>query len=113
VFVVVTLAGLKLYKNQGAVNSGWASKDNLKKFASQISGLDTQKFDSCLDSGKYMSLVQNDLAFATSFGFQGIHISNTLVPPFPVVVSLLGCFYLLISWESIFLISYAEERKLL
>ncbi len=60
-----------LYKDQGAVNSGWASKDNLKKFASQISGLDTQKFNSCLDSGKYMSLVQNDLAFATSFGFQG------------------------------------------
>ena len=60
-----------LYKNQGAVNSGWASKDNLKKFASQIAGLDTQKFNSCLDSGKYMSLVQNDLTSATSLGFQG------------------------------------------
>jgi protein-disulfide isomerase len=60
-----------LYKNQGAVNSGWANKDNLKKFASQIPGLDTQKFNSCLDSGKYVSLVQNDLAFATSLGLQG------------------------------------------
>jgi protein-disulfide isomerase len=60
-----------LYKNQGAVNSGWANKDNLKKFASQIPGLDTQKFNSCLDSGKYVSLVQNDLAFAASLGLQG------------------------------------------
>lgn len=60
-----------LYKNQGAVNSGWANKDNLKKFASQIPGLDTQKFNSCLDSGKYLTLVQNDLALATSLGLQG------------------------------------------
>jgi protein-disulfide isomerase len=60
-----------LYKDQGAVNSGWANKDNLKKFASQIPGLDMQKFNSCLDSGKYVSLVQNDLAFAASLGLQG------------------------------------------
>ena len=55
-----------LFKNQGAENSGWASKDNLKKFALQIPGLDTQKFNTCLDSGKYASLVQNHLAFGTS-----------------------------------------------
>jgi protein-disulfide isomerase len=33
-----------LYKNQGMANFGWASKDNLKKFGSQIAGLDMQKF---------------------------------------------------------------------
>jgi protein-disulfide isomerase len=55
-----------LFRNQGAENSGWASKDNLKKFALQIPGLDTQKFNTCLDSGKYASLVQNQLAFGTS-----------------------------------------------
>jgi protein-disulfide isomerase len=60
-----------LYTNQGAVNSGWANKDNLKRFASQIPGLDMQKLNSCLDNGKYVSLVQNDLAFATSLGLQG------------------------------------------
>jgi protein-disulfide isomerase len=60
-----------LYNNQGEENSGWASKDNMKKFASQIPGLDTQKFNSCLDSGKYNSLVNNDKAFAISSGFQG------------------------------------------
>ena len=29
-----------LYENQQAIDSGWVSKDNLKKFASQISGLE-------------------------------------------------------------------------
>jgi protein-disulfide isomerase len=38
----------------------------MKKFALQIPGLDTQKFNTCLDSGKYASLVQNQLAFGTS-----------------------------------------------
>jgi len=60
-----------LYKNQGMANFGWASKDNLKKFGSQIAGLDMQKFNSCLDGQKYLSFVQSDLAFATSLGFQG------------------------------------------
>jgi protein-disulfide isomerase len=61
-----------LYKNQGEENSGWASADNLKKLASsQIHGLDTQKFNSCLDSAKYKSLVDKDNAFAISSGFQG------------------------------------------
>ena len=43
----------------------------MKKFASQIQGLDTQKFNSCLDSAKYKSFVDKDNAFAISSGFQG------------------------------------------
>ena len=58
-----------LYKNQGPIDSGWASKGNLKKFASQIPGLDTQKFNSCFDSQKYKTLVESDLALAHSLGF--------------------------------------------
>jgi protein-disulfide isomerase len=60
-----------LYQNQGEINSGWASKDNLKKFTSQVQGLDRNQFDSCLDSGKYKSLVQSDIYLSTSLGFQG------------------------------------------
>jgi protein-disulfide isomerase len=60
-----------LYKNQGEENSGWASADNLKKFASQIPGLDMKKFNSCLDSAKYKSFIDKDNAFAISSGFQG------------------------------------------
>jgi protein-disulfide isomerase len=67
-----------LYKNQGPIDSGWASKDNLKKFASQITGLDIQKFNSCFDSQKYKPFLENDLALAHSLGF-------TQTPSFIVV----------------------------
>lgn len=60
-----------LYQNQGEINSGWASKENLKKFASQVEGLDRTQFDSCLDGGKYKSYVESDKALATSLGFEG------------------------------------------
>lgn len=59
-----------LYNNQGHENSGWAKKDNLKKIASDI-GLDKQSFDSCLDSNKYQSLVDNDLNLAKQIEFTG------------------------------------------
>jgi protein-disulfide isomerase len=69
-----------LYKNQGPIDSGWASKGNLKKFASQIPGMNTQKFNSCFDSQKYKSLVESDLALAHSLGF-------TQTPSFIIVKS--------------------------
>ena len=58
-----------LYEKQGPIDSGWANKDNLKKLASQISGLDMHKFDSCFNSQKYKSFVENDTALAHSLGF--------------------------------------------
>jgi protein-disulfide isomerase len=67
-----------LFKNQGPIDSGWASKDNLKKFASQIPGLDVQKFNSCFDNQKYKSFVESDLALAHSLGF-------TQTPSFVIV----------------------------
>jgi len=60
-----------LYNNQGEENSGWVSVNNLKKLATGIPGMDTQKFDSCFDSQKYKSLVENDTNFAFASGFQG------------------------------------------
>lgn len=59
-----------LYQNQGTENSGWANADNMKKFASAL-GLDREQFDSCLDSEKYKTYVEGDLAFASSLGFPG------------------------------------------
>jgi|KBSMisStaDraftv2_1062788.scaffolds.fasta_scaffold162790_1 protein-disulfide isomerase len=58
-----------LYNVQGPIDSGWASKDNLKKMALQIPGLDIEKFISCFDSQKYKSLVQSDIELAHSLGF--------------------------------------------
>ena len=40
-----------LYNNQRGVNSGWASADNLARFAGNI-GLDTAEFEACLQSNE-------------------------------------------------------------
>ena len=69
-----------LYKNQGPIDSGWVNKDNLKKFASQLKGLDMQKFNSCFDSQKYKPFVESDLALAHSLGF-------TQTPSFIIIKS--------------------------
>ena len=58
-------------ENQGPENSGWASTENMKKVASQIPGLDKQKFDSCVDSQKYKSFVDSDITLGVSLGIQG------------------------------------------
>jgi len=47
----------KLYQEQRGENQGAFSQDNLKRFAADL-GLDTQKFNQCLDSGKYESQVR-------------------------------------------------------
>jgi predicted DsbA family dithiol-disulfide isomerase len=52
----------------------------LKRFASQISGLEIQKFDSCFDSQKYKSFIENDIALAHYLGF-------TQTPSFIIVKS--------------------------
>ena len=69
-----------LYKNQGPIDSGWVNKDNLKKFASQLKGLDMQKFNSCFNSQKYKPFVESDSALAHSLGF-------TQTPSFIIVKS--------------------------
>ena len=69
-----------LYNNQGPIDSGWANRDNLKKFASQIPGLDMQKFNSCFDSQKQKPVVESNVALAHSLGF-------TQTPSFIIVKS--------------------------
>lgn len=59
-----------LYSNQKAIDSGWVSKENLKNFASEISGLDIKQFNTCFDSQKYKSLVQKDIDLGLSLGFR-------------------------------------------
>ena len=45
-----------LYANQRGENKGAFSRENLKRFAEALA-LDTAAFDSCLDSGKYASMI--------------------------------------------------------
>jgi protein-disulfide isomerase len=56
-----------LFQKQGPENSGAFSRNNLKQVAASL-GLDTAQFNQCLDSGKYLSLVQQQSAGAQSLG---------------------------------------------
>jgi protein-disulfide isomerase len=59
-----------LFHSQQTIDSGWVSKDNLKKFASQIPSMDMKQFEECLNSEKYKSFIEDDLELASSFNFQ-------------------------------------------
>lgn len=55
----------KIFENQGSLDTA-----SLKKYAQEI-GLDAVKFNACLDSGKFASEVQKDLADGQSYGVSG------------------------------------------
>jgi protein-disulfide isomerase len=55
----------KIFQNQQSL-----SIDNLKSWAKQL-GLDTTKFNTCLDTDKYKTEVQNDLSDGISLGVSG------------------------------------------
>ncbi len=59
----------KLFASQNGENQGTFAKDKLKGFAVDL-GLDTTKFNSCLDSGKYTKVVQDETYLAGSIGVQ-------------------------------------------
>ena len=55
----------KIFQNQQSLNL-----DNLKVWASDL-GLNTKKFNTCLDSGAMVSEVQGDMAEGTNLGVSG------------------------------------------
>ena len=63
-----TYAGY-LFDHQGGENSGAFSLENLKHFAAELK-LDTPAFNACLDSGKYTTLVQQQLQEGQKRGVQ-------------------------------------------
>jgi protein-disulfide isomerase len=58
-----------MFKRQGAENSGVFTPANLKRMAADTK-LDTQAFNSCLDSGKYASTVSQQQAEGKQRGVQ-------------------------------------------
>jgi len=60
----------EVFSNQGKGNTGWASRDNMKLFALNV-GLDMPSFNSCFDSNKYKSLVEDDLLLSKKLEFTG------------------------------------------
>ncbi len=59
-----------LFENQGGENSGAFGKDKLKSFAAAL-GLDKDKFNSCLDSGKYENVVKDENKTGGGAGVSG------------------------------------------
>lgn len=60
-----------MYTNQGQENSGWATPEKIKMLARNISGLDSEKFNACLDSKKYESRSQQLTSFSNQVGLTG------------------------------------------
>ena len=61
----------QLYISQESkIDNGWANSERLKSFAFSL-GLDSELFDSCLDSGKHAKRVQSNIAEAKKFGVSG------------------------------------------
>lgn len=58
-----------LFENQGPIDSGWASPDNIRKYASHISGLDMEQFNLCFDGKKYEKFVNEDISLSNDLGF--------------------------------------------
>jgi protein-disulfide isomerase len=71
-----------LFKNQAGENVGSFSKENLIKFAEELN-LDKEKFEKCLNEGKYMmNEIQQDLQAAQKLGVRGtpyLIINNDIV----------------------------------
>lgn len=93
-----------LYANQGPIDSGWVSSENLKKFSSELEGFNITKFNSCFDTKKYESFIEKDIALANSLGFtetpsfiiinsEGSVIEKIQGPkPFPIFKSVIDNF---------------------
>ena len=60
-----------VFSNQGQENSGWATPDKVKAFVVNINGINAQQFNSCLDSKKYESRVQDLTQLGRSVGVSG------------------------------------------
>ena len=59
-----------LFNHQNGENQGAFSKDHLKEFASAV-GLDQAKFDTCLDTDKYVGNVRKDTEAGKTAGVSG------------------------------------------
>jgi protein-disulfide isomerase len=60
----------ELYKNWGGENNGWASSENLVKFAQNID-LNEEVFKKCMSDGKYQQLVSASSNDARNLGITG------------------------------------------
>ena len=77
-----------IYSHQGQENTGWATADKVKTLAGNITGLDTTAFNTCLDSGKYQTRVQELTQLGQTSGVSGtptLFIGNSQKGYTPIV----------------------------
>ncbi len=60
-----------VYGHQGRENSGWATPDKVKAMVANIPGLDTSAFNSCLNSNKYTSRLNELTQLGQTSGVTG------------------------------------------
>jgi len=60
-----------IYSHQGTENTGWATPGKVEKLVTGISGLNSQQFNTCLESQKYDSRVRQEAEVAANSGVQG------------------------------------------
>jgi protein-disulfide isomerase len=58
-----------LFENHGGENRGAFNKENLKQFAVDLT-LDSNAFNECLDSGRYVQVVQTETSAGQQIGVQ-------------------------------------------
>jgi len=61
----------ELYNNWAGEKTGWITNDSLQEFAKNIQVPDIEKFSNCLQSHKYLSIVQSNDNIARSIGLTG------------------------------------------
>jgi protein-disulfide isomerase len=61
----------ELYDNWKGERTGWITNDSLMQFAKNINIPDIEKFSNCIESNKYLSIVQNNDNLAHSMGLTG------------------------------------------
>ena len=70
-----------LYSHQGQEDQGAFSKDNLKKFASDL-GFNTDQFNQCIDSNKYAKDATDDMNAGKAVGVSGtptVYVNGTQI----------------------------------
>ena len=63
-----------LYERQQGINEGTFAKENLASFIEEL-GLDTARFSTCLDSGRYMPQINGDFALGMA---NGVDVTPTI-----------------------------------
>ena len=88
VFITVKMFALEKKINSGATGTvaqqeSPISVDNIKKYAKEL-GMNTGKFNKCLDSGEKKALVDKDTAYGTTLGVKEHQDSLSTVNFWPV-----------------------------